>query len=304
MARLARLDTRPSACRPANQALWAFLCRLRRRKAHMDQFLNTINSLYRKYWRDIPWIKAGGLCAAIVAGVFILLNAVPPQYTPYLHNQHFQFLFTVVLFVGYFFIVALLLHEQLQTERKLRMAEAAFSYNNRGTLFNGTEPNIAFRIVTFNNVLSEIGNHMGPDKMPQALKSAGEKAASDFAARLGDIYENNIQQPRGGRHWDDLSFNAAIVAWLDYDSSTGWGILTGRIDNKTLRITVHHYQKLYDGTGGQYFGYFLAGYCQTVVTSILNRPSQGYKGCTTAVIRDSDIKFESGETVNLHYILQ
>jgi hypothetical protein len=186
-----------------------------------------------------------------------------------------------VILVTYFLLVAVLVHEQLEGERKLRQLEASFRYDKRGTLYNGTQPNIAFRIKTFNEILSNLGTQVGTAKAKSILQRTGELAAQDFAERFPAIYDENVRRFRGGGSWDELDFTQKLEEWLEYDSHTGWGILTKKVDAKTIKISIMHLEKLYQGEGGKLFASFLAGYCQTVLCHILEGHG-GFRDCTSA----------------------
>jgi hypothetical protein len=216
----------------------------------MEKLFEAARSFLEKHFAGLPewpWFRAAGLWAVIVAGIGVLLHALDFN----LNDPNVKVPLIVLTFVGYFFIVSVILHERLLTERKLREAESAFRYDKRGTLYNGTEPNIAFRIVTLDNVLSQLGNQIGFEQMTKTLQSAGEEAARDFANHFEEIYNKNIHQNRRWRPFNELDFKEKIFEWLEYDSQTGWGILTGRPDNKKLVIKIMHLEKLYEGAGGQ-----------------------------------------------------
>lgn len=191
-----------------------------------------------------------------------------------------------VLIAFYMFVVALLAANQAVSERDWRELQQAFNYDNRGTLLNLDQPNIAFRIVTFNGMLEGIVRAgIKRRELQGALKKAGEAAAENFAMELSEIYSADIRRlaDRGKPPWNILTFSQKLQEWCSYDSATGWGIM--KADRKAERITISfaHFQGLFssaepdEGAGPDdkniryhdLFPYFLQGYCTTMLRNIV-----------------------------------
>jgi hypothetical protein len=83
------------------------------------------------------------------------------------------------------------------SEKKLRQLDISFRYDKRGTLYNGSEPNIAFRITTFKAMLDGLAHGLGKDTLRDVLIKVGEKAASDFASKVDTIYDKNVFEHGG-----------------------------------------------------------------------------------------------------------
>ncbi|GAB4153192.1 MAG: hypothetical protein Tsb0016_25690 [Sphingomonadales bacterium] len=198
------------------------------------------------------------------------------------------FLCIVLLFTVYFFVVAVIAAEKALAERNWRELQQAFSYDNRGTLLNHEQPNIAFRIATFKGMLAgmvEAG--VEAQTLKSALRDAGRKAAKDFAAALPSIYAQDIRtRALGGKNeWDQLDFQQKLDEWCSYDSATGWGIMSAKYDrpNESVKIDFNHMQGLFSDPDAAYFPYFLHGYCETVLSALVgDHHAGGVKGFNAA----------------------
>jgi hypothetical protein len=159
----------------------------------------------------------------------------------------------------------------------LRQLDISFRYDKRGTLYNGSEPNIAFRITTFKAMLDGLAHGLGKDTLRDVLIKVGEKAASDFASKVDTIYDKNVFEHGGASNWAHLSCEQKVDAWTEYDSATGWGIVTAVLPRgeDMVTVTVTHLKGLFAGPEGLDFAWFLAGYCETVLTKILEGHNSG-----------------------------
>lgn len=226
-------------------------------------------------WSEFaPWITSATFVSTLVVGFFVLYKLLPDSLQELSTNAATVLWIIAIL---YLLQVAGAYRFLLQGEKKLREREEAFRYDKRGTLYNGSEPNIAFRIATFKAMLEGLSNKVGQAQLQGALTAVGQTAASDFAAKLETIYNRNVSTGMGARHWDELTCEQKIDAWTDYDSATGWGIVTAATPRNSDRVsvTVTHLRGLYAGPEGLHFAWFLAGYCETVLTKILEQHNGG-----------------------------
>jgi|WetSurMetagenome_2_1015567.scaffolds.fasta_scaffold16317_3 hypothetical protein len=246
----------------------------------MSNIHTLANKLYERFWDDQPLVKAAFYLGLAVAGLKTLDKYSIPEVASRIHEADAQVILLSLLISMYFLLASVFYYEKLQSERKLRRQEESFRYDKRGTLFNGSEPNIAFRVATFKGILIGLAETFGGTNTKSALLEAGQQAATDFAAKLPNIYDTDIQRLSGGKKWYESSFEEQLQCWADYDSATGWGIMINRWDkkNKTVGITILHQHKLVDDEGGALFAHFLAGYCRTVLASIVKLHREGIIG--------------------------
>jgi uncharacterized membrane protein len=238
--------------------------------------LQRLNEIWQRLWSEFaPWISSALFVSAVVVGFYILYEYLPDEFKVATPAARSTILWIVAIL--YLFQVAGTYRILLQGEKKLRQLEEAFRYDKRGTLYNGSEPNIAFRIVTFRGMLGGLANKLGTAELQNVLTEVGQKAASDFAVNLENIYNLNVPTRIAAPHWAELSCEQKIDAWADYDSATGWGIVTAAVPRNTDRVTVTvtHLRGLFDRPEGLHFAWFLAGYCETVLTKILEGHNRG-----------------------------
>ncbi|MBS0235539.1 MAG: hypothetical protein JSR99_18885 [Proteobacteria bacterium] len=249
---------------------------------------------------DWPWVRAATITAPVAGAAFYLNTNLPAQLQVDLSKANIYVLFVAAIFAIYLLLVAAFFNSKLIAERQLRAAEEGFRYDHRGTLFNGTQPNIAFRVVTFQGLLSGLAEAMDGQTARNALFDTGARASVDFAKKLPQIYDENVRRLRGGNRWVELSFPEKLWKWTEYDSSTGWGILAAATDNQQVTVTVTHYSGLFKRPS--YFAWFLAGYCTTVIQTILtSEKGNGYRGLRHA--RCVSIDDQSEDTVRFYYEL-
>lgn len=243
----------------------------------MNEKIREIKNIVYHTWVEAPWVRAAGIIGSTAVGL-IFLNTLLPQEIAVnfkdLEPEIYRIVFTSILIL-YFFLVSVFAGDRLRFEQRLRSLEQSFKYDNRGTLYNGNEPNIAFRIVTFKAMLEGLSNIIGADKLATTLTNTGRLASNDFAMSLKDIYDSDVASRKAKLSWDELSLNDKLDQWAEYDSSTGWGILACNVHGNTVKVVVNHLQDLFIGNGGLMFGYFLAGYAETIISCIVNNHSGG-----------------------------
>lgn len=244
---------------------------------------------------DWPWIRSATITAPLAGAIFYLNDKLPADLLIDLTKANIYVVFACSIVAVYLLLVAVLFNAKLITERQLRAAEDGFRYDNRGTLFHGTQPAIAFRVVTFRGMLEGLATPLDPAAARNILFDTGVKASTDFAKRLPELYDVNVPRLKGGNRWVDFSFPEKLTKWTDYDSATGWGIIAAKVDKNQIIITVTHYDELFGQPS--LFSWFLAGYCNTVVQTILDGETNGYRGfrylrCTHISDRNDDaVKF-------------
>ncbi len=242
----------------------------------IDGIIKIKNIIYH-VWVEAPWIRAAGILGTTAAGL-IFLNAILPSEISVnfstLDPKVNQIILTVIL-VLYFFLVSVFSGDRLRFEQKLRALEQSFKYDNRGTLYNGSEPNIAFRIATFKGILEGISGAIGTDKLADVMTNTGRLAGNDFASSLKDIYDGYVALRKAKLVWNDLSLSEKLDQWAEYDSSTGWGILACSVNGNNIKEVINHLQGLFIGNGGLMFGYFLGGYSETIISYIISNHKGG-----------------------------
>ncbi len=242
-----------------------------------SESLMEVKNFFTETWVEAPWIRAAGIIGSTIAGLVFLNSALPDEIAinfESLNSDIYQ-LILISIVVLYFFLVSIFAGDRLRFEKKLRSLEQSFKYDNRGTLYNGNEPNIAFRIATFNGMLEGILEVIETDKLSDVLKNIGSTASTDFAKSLKDIYNSDIATKKAKLDWSELSLSEKLDQWAEYDSSTGWGILSCKVKNDSVKIVINHLQGLFDGNGGLMFGYFLGGYAEKIISHLINTHKGG-----------------------------
>jgi hypothetical protein len=281
----------------------------------LPRLWNEARLLYRSELR--PWIDTILSLSAILVFLFIFYQYIPDKMKIDFYKYHAVINFdsdeTRAILLELVIIIYLILvigafRSLLLNEKRIRGLEEAFRYDKRGTLYNGSEPNIAFRIGTFKAMLKGLAEKLPPPQLQRELGEVGRKTALDFSAKLEEIYNGtpHIGAPLGAPRWTDLSCEAKIDAWTEYDSATGWGIVTAVAPRGTDKVTVSitHLKGLFEGPEGINFAYFLAGYCETVLTKILEAHNGGpapgrFRSFDRALLTDTVSK--SPETVEFSY---
>lgn len=263
----------------------------------ISQTFAKLTKWYEVTLADWPWVRSATITAPLGGAVYYLNDKLPSDLKIDLAQANIYVIFACAIIAVYLLLVAVLFNAKLITERQLRAAEDGFRYDNRGTLFHGTQPAIAFRVVTFRGMLEGLASPLEPSHARNALFHTGMRASVDFAQRLPDLYDLNVHRLKGGNRWVDLSFPEKLYKWTDYDSATGWGIIAARVDGNQIVITVTHYNDLFGQPS--LFSWFLAGYCNTVIQTILAAEKRPYRGLRT--LRCRQILDAQTETVKFIY---
>ena len=251
-------------------------------------------------WDEFPTIKAAVIVAAGCAGL-LTLNEKLPSNLAIPVNETTKLIILPIIIVSWAILVAIFSSDRLRFEKKLRLLEQNYRYDRRGTLYNGSQPNIAFRIETFKNILACIQNGIQED-ISNILANAGKKAGKDFANNLERIYNEDVARKRAKKPWSQLTLAEKLEQWADYDSATGWGILSVKLTDKTVDVFVTHYKELLSGEGGALFAHFLGGYCEAVIGFLVNSHSHGrYQEYDSAFIDQHNRK--GAYTVEFKYYL-
>lgn len=275
-------------------------------------FFTNAKKIYNATWIEVPWLRAASTMliwlaaiAYVIPPIFSLFGAditTLPFYKD-MNKPPALYYACGLIFVIYFWFVAFFANDRLTVERKLRSIENGFQYDNRGTLYNSREPNIAFRIATFRGFLSGVAGKIGHEDLKEVLRETGRSAANDFAKHLPEIYNLDVAHAQKNKKWDDLTFHEKISKWADYDSATGWGILTGKTKDASVNISVTHLEGLLAGASGELFGNFLAGYCEVVISSIVKGHVDGkFAERSSAELINVDTK--SDRTLEMDLILR
>ncbi|WP_428409090.1 hypothetical protein [Hyphococcus sp.] len=268
----------------------------------MASVFSKVRRFYESVWSEAPWVRAAGFVGAASGGLFYLNQHLPSGIKVQATESSVAAILIAIVVTLYFFLVAVLFGDQVRLQKKLRALEQSFRYDKRGTLYNASEPNIAFRIATFKGILAGIGTEVGKEQLAAALVEAGRASAKDFAANLPNIFDRDIRSNKGGGIWSGLTFEQKLIEWSDYDSATGWGIFAARAVNGHLRVGVTHFRGLFSGDGGLFFGQYLAGYSETVLSEIVRHHKDGRFGDFRGV-RLAEINSKNENSVEFEYEL-
>lgn len=243
----------------------------------MNEKMRKIKNYINNTWSEAPWIRAAGIIGSTAAGLIFLNSMLPKGIAVELSSLDGDVsqILLISILILYFFLVSVFSGDRLRFEKKLRALEQNFKYDNRGTLYNGKEPNIAFRIATFKGMLEGISGVIGDDKLSETLTNTGRLASNDFARSVKTIYDTDVATRKAKSSWDELALSEKLEQWAEYDSATGWGILACKIQGDSVKVVINHLQDLFDGNGGLMFGHFLAGYSETIISYIVNSHSGG-----------------------------
>jgi len=252
--------------------------------SRISRLLSEFESFWKRIRRNYPWIPAATWTGLIIGAIVFIHHSFFPEMkipTYWVTSDHLAFLVVLLLFL---LIVTFILRMQLRSERILREKEENFRYDYGGTLYNGLEPNIAFRTETFKGILTGLeeamlrvpGDVLNSELIHRLLIDAGREAAmgkkpgQGFALEFPNIYDRELRHVRG-RDWKHLDLVRRLQAWARYDSETGWGVITARgpLSSYEIEIQIHHHRGLYDPPGGHLFGYWLIGYCESVISVIV-----------------------------------
>lgn len=263
-----------------------------------SNLIRKLKSRYDSIVGETPWLRAIGPVFSLI-GIFVVIIAnIPEDIFEPDDISYFWFIILGIFTFIYLLLVAAYANERLRKERQLRQVESGFHYDSRGTLWNGDEPNIAFRIATFKGILKGLNLSLETTNLKQPMIEAGEDAATDFGNNFPDIYHSDIRSKKGGSPWDELSLGQKLHEWAEYDSSTGWGILTTNVSDNKIMIEIVHFNRLYEGEGGQIYGHFITGYCKTVASNIIEGHNTGKFTNSKGVVISKGPIFD-GRTVRL-----
>jgi|GEM_PF-7040424 len=258
----------------------------------------------KKYWWKIqnlgsknPLVAAGGTLGTL-SGVLVFLESTSPiKFFSAIEQKDPQTILMFIVFL-YFLLVAIYSGNKSRIEKELQERAQSFKYDEQGTLYNGSEPNISFRTETFKEILKEISSKTNCFK--EILIGAGQKAGVNFANRLRLIYAKEIAAKRAPSPWCELRLDEQLKEWAKYDRDTGWGKITVKLKNNknatkktnewrnlthkikdtnahTVVVDVTHLEGLFEGEGGEMFGHFLAGYFEKVISYIVKHASGEYE---------------------------
>jgi hypothetical protein len=174
----------------------------------------------------------------------------------------------------------------IQNMHLIRQRDQSFNYDKHGTLFNGDVPNVAFRVSTVKMLFSEIARAIDAKERGGAFKAAGRAVGANFAKDLAHIMDQEVLMRT---KWEALSFNTKLDQWALYDSATGWGLLFARwLGRNKVVVRVSHFRQLFEGEGGEWFVFFLSGYCEAVVSQIVEEHNEGsLSDYESAIVLDS-----------------
>jgi hypothetical protein len=150
-----------------------------------------------------------------------------------------------------------------------RTTQCQFRYVN-GVLLNGNQPNIALRIVTFHEMLENIAEAVTLNEINKQLVFL--KNGRNAGSRFGKDFKENIYPhiTKNNKPFEQLSETEILKQWTDYDSATGWGLISAKKEGLNLCITAKHLALFaQERDGGKWFSAIMAGYAESVVNEIL-----------------------------------
>lgn len=213
--------------------------------------------MYKKYWPKSIWVQAlilfGG---AALPGLKVL-----SFFGVSLDSEQWLYLLALNLIL-FLYVVARI------SSTRAKTAERRW-HQMTGVLFHGDQPNISFRVETFKSMLGSLEAWIGADALQEALLEAGREASTNFGSEFPGIYDIDVRPFKRGKTWTQLSLAKKLSAWSEYDSATGWGSIDADLRGRTVTVAITHNRGLFDDDTGNSFGYFLAGYCQSVLSAII-----------------------------------
>ena len=221
--------------------------------------------------RQSPWLYSiaatGSIVGAIGGGFSAIREAFQLPCPPLWLMYHVAYLISILF-------LAFLANEYRRRKTNSGALGKSFEYDKDGVLWHGTEKAIAFRVVTFLSFLEHISKAMPTSTAKEAFLKVGRIGGIDFAQQFGtQIYPAELR--KGGLPFDQLTRPQRLALWSEYDSSTGWGLLSAHEKGTSVDIVVKH-ATLFRGDGGLCFAYMLAGYCETVLNAITSDLSSSY----------------------------
>lgn len=265
--------------------------------------IEKIKLFYRQVWAESPWFSAIGYVLGPITAIYTIWVKLPSDMRFEIAPNRAPLVLLGIIIV-YLLIVSALLSSRVKSERSFRERERAFRYDNRGTLYNNSEPNMAFHVDTFTFLLSGLSRDLGEDQLRNALVAVGYESCEGFASRFEAIYDADVVRGMHPYRWQSLGFRQKLDEWAEYESRSGWGIFTATEDASGIKVSLTHFKGLFRGDGGLLFGYYLAGYCRRLLDALIkshnDHPNPGryadYDGVEIIEI-DGDEEF----IVRLHY---
>jgi hypothetical protein len=231
--------------------------------------------------------SATGATVATIVGLYKGAQEVFKFQPPPLSLLHHAVYLTIILFLS-------ILAYVYQSQEESGPLGKSFKYDKNGVLWHGTEKAIAFRVVTFLGILEQIAQNIPNSSIKEAFLTSGRIAGNDFGQQFGNqIYPAELR--KDSVPFDQLSKPQRLALWSEYDSSTGWGLLSAYEKVASVDIVVKH-PTLFKGSGGEHFSYLLAGYCETVVNAITNDIGGSYVFSGTIDTKGKTISFSLRQT--------
>lgn len=230
--------------------------------------IEKIKLFYRQVWAESPWFSAIGYVIGPITALYFIWGQLPSDMRFEIDPMRVPYALLGITII-YLLIVSALLGARVRSERSFRERERAFRYDNRGTLYNISEPNMAFHVDTFTSLLTGLSRELGEDEMRNALIIVGYESCEGFASRFKDIYDADVVSGKHHFRWESLSYRQKLEEWAEYESRGGWGIFTASEYESGIKVSLTHYKGLFRGEGGLLFGYYLAGYCQRLLDALI-----------------------------------
>lgn len=270
----------------------------------MRRILEWFKTAYRTLWADNPWFMATGFVVTPILGFLFVMGQLPEdlRYAP--SPQQIPVL-ALCIAVGYLLLTSALFANKVRYEREYRRKEGAFKYDKRGTLYNNSEPNMAFHVETFKKLLSGLAERLGDKQTETALTEVGYESCEDFSSRFPRIYDNDRVRGLHTRLWKTLSFKEKLSEWADYESASGWGIFSAEEVDTGIVVNLTHFRGLFDERGGLLFGYYLGGYCQRLLNMIVSTHAKGPRPGKYADLQEVQLKSVEGrnqDTIILKFV--
>lgn len=270
----------------------------------MREIIQQFKFFYRTVWADNPWFMAAGFVAAPILGFLFVMEQLPKEikYSP--SPQQIPILALCVA-VCYLLLTSALFANKVRYEREYRRKEGAFKYDKRGTLYNNSEPNMAFHVETFKKLLAGLAQRLGDKQTEAALTEVGFESCEDFSYRFPQIYDNDRVRGLHTRLWRTLGFKEKLSEWAEYESASGWGIFSAEEVETGIVVNLTHFKGLFDERGGLLFGYFLGGYCQRLLNMIISTHVGGPRPGKYADLQAVDLEEVAGrneDTIILKFV--
>ncbi len=156
-------------------------------------------------------------------------------------------------------------------------SQNAFIYDEHGVLWHGNESNISLRVATFSEMLKSIAENimLTDDDKKYVFTNIGRNLGHNFGQQFKkQIYRRELIN--SDIPFEDLDKNERLVRWTKYDSATGWGLIEATDFKESLFIVAKH-PTLFEGDGGKWFSYIMAGYSESVVNEMTSEFHMRYQ---------------------------